>query len=616
MKKLLTALLSMLMFVSSGGTSIFAGYVPDNTKTYDNNNGEETDSFDEEDEQSFTIDQFYSVDKMANVDDGTLDYYVSVTWETTNGTAKSNGDLYHWDASAKKYVLTNITDELSSNVPATMGLIIKNQSNAKVDYEISYSTVDGYDTSETSNNAKSGTIDAYDTGEVSTTVHTADAPQASYNDSVTLNKQANTINNEKIGVYTVTISASEKAIKKQTVQQTLNTSNSDEKTTLSTTIAPVKNGTTTIELPNSISELASNNSKVIQLTETATPIVPASSQDGFEVLSNSNAIAIIDLNLTVDGASVSDFKDSNNNDKTVKVTTATAKGLTNVVVKYAGTDNKAQVDQSTVQYNASTGELSFKTSHFSKFVVGADQKAYNTDTNTAYDTLVNAITNANSGDTIYLLKDEVGNGIGSSDGTKTRESLVVDFNEHTYTVNGGTVGSVGTTTQAMHWGSSLGTITLKNGSFNVAENVETCKMAAQIYIPFNAENMAFDFSNIAVIHYGEYTGENAKYSNHEVSIFNFNGTSGTLTNCVFNFNEDASLGISFASEDHNVVLNNTTINGSAFGQDNGDTLKMDATSKITKGIISYFSGDDAVSFNETNNDGYRVYTAVSQNVVH
>ena len=204
-----------------------------------------------------------------------------------------------------------------------------------------------------------------------------------------------------------------------------------------------------------------------------------------------------------------------------------------------------------------------------------------------YTSLAEAIEKAESGSTITLLCDSSGRGLGSADGAKKREGLVIDFAGHTYTMVKDAVGSVGYETQAMHWGTSLGAVTMKNGTFNVAENA--AKMAMQNYINFTAEDMKFDFSIMEVISYGEteLSGANAIYNGLEVPLFNNNKNNMILKNCTVIMPEKSNKGISADGE--SVTLENTRIDGYINLQDDASVLSVKGNTTF-KDVVAYFEG--------------------------
>lgn len=357
---------------------------------------------------------------------------------------------------------------------------------------------------------------------------------------------------------------------------------------------------TTVTVP--ISVLGENTSATVSVA--VKQAAEASSDDSFMLSSSvTAAAATIDLTLTASNSTgsstVTTFTDP------VTVETVVAKWLSEVTVTYNGTTDGI----SDVSYDPESGALSFKTTHFSTFVVETSSAAVIGDT--AYDTLDKAIDAAESGETITLLRDFEGKGIGSKDGSNVRVSLVIDFNGHTYTMNDPAVGSTGTESQAMHWGGSLGSITLKNGTFRVAAGTSQVTMAMQNYINFTAENMTFDFTNIPVYHYGNnYTGANAVYNGLEIPLFN-NGTNGTMTlkNSTLYMPESSVKGIS--NDGKEIIIDTCTINGAVVMESANKIVKV-KDSDITKGVSPYFNSGYTVKRSEV--DGYTVYT--NQTVVN
>lgn len=212
--------------------------------------------------------------------------------------------------------------------------------------------------------------------------------------------------------------------------------------------------------------------------------------------------------------------------------------------------------------------------------------------------LANAVKYAADGATIKLVADAAGSGLASADGAKVRDNLTVDFAGHTYTMVNPAVGSKGTETQAMHWGTSLRNITMKNGTFKVAGNATEVAMAMQNYINFTAEGMTFDFTGIPVAHYAadEFAGANAIFNGKECPMFNNNGGEVVLTNCVVTLPETSNFGgiISGTME-----LNDTAFNGYVGFNDIDGTVIVNGTSSIKGGEVKDYFGDLAI----VNNNG-------------
>ena len=170
--------------------------------------------------------------------------------------------------------------------------------------------------------------------------------------------------------------------------------------------------TTKVTVPKEVASFVADSTS--SMTVEATPTVAANNK--FTVSTGNGAVGAIDLTVKVDGEDVSQFKDNSGNPVTVKVETYVAKNLTNVSLQYNDTENWTQVNTEAgvdavgkVFYDKDTGRLVFKTTHFSTFVLGANEVAYVESNNTAYLTFAEAINAAqDDGDTITLLKDVTG----------------------------------------------------------------------------------------------------------------------------------------------------------------------------------------------------------------
>ena len=352
---------------------------------------------------------------------------------------------------------------------------------------------------------------------------------------------------------------------------------------------------TTVTVP--ISVLGENTSATVSVAVKKASEI--SSDNSFEVTQGNAVAASISLTLKAGETSIPTFGSNK-----VTVETYIETGLSGVNVKYNGTTGGDPAKADTT-YDPVTGKLTFKTNHFSEFFVEAEIVAKNG--TKGYLTLQKAIDAAESGDTITLVKDCTGSGLGSADGTKTRDSLIIDFNGKKYTMNDPAVGSKGTETQAMHWGKSLGAVTMKNGTFDIVENPQQVYMGMQNYIDFTAEDMTFDFTNIPVTRYeeDEFTGIWAIFNGKECSIFNNNSDHCmTLTGCTVIMPEDSKVGI-YAGE-KGLILENCTITGSVNMQylDSETFVKTKGTTTISKGVVEYFG----YKVKTSEEDGYTVYT--------
>lgn len=109
---------------------------------------------------------------------------------------------------------------------------------------------------------------------------------------------------------------------------------------------------------------------------------------------------------------------------------------------------------------------------------------------TPYETLEDAFAAAVDGDTITVLADCAGNGIKTPQGKFGTNGLTVDFNGHTYTINGDLVGSTGTQTLAFQLLKD-NNITFKNGTIYS----EKAKMLVQNYSNLTLDNMTLTLNN-------------------------------------------------------------------------------------------------------------------------
>ncbi|WP_405345656.1 hypothetical protein [Ruminococcus sp.] len=121
--------------------------------------------------------------------------------------------------------------------------------------------------------------------------------------------------------------------------------------------------------------------------------------------------------------------------------------------------------------------------------------------NTKYRTLEAAFAAAVDGDTITLLADCAGNGIKVTPAGKFATGLTVDFDGHTYTVDGTTVGSTGTETLAFQLLKD-NKVTFKNGTIYS----EKAKMLVQNYCDLTLDNMTLTLNNTS--YDGAYTLSN------------------------------------------------------------------------------------------------------------
>ena len=106
-----------------------------------------------------------------------------------------------------------------------------------------------------------------------------------------------------------------------------------------------------------------------------------------------------------------------------------------------------------------------------------------------FETLEAAFAAATDGQTITLLANCAGNGIQVAQGKYNTTGLTVDFAGFTYTINGATVGSTGTKTQAFQLQKN-NTIVFRNGTI-IADNVDV-KMMIQNYSNLTLDGMTLD----------------------------------------------------------------------------------------------------------------------------
>lgn len=178
--------------------------------------------------------------------------------------------------------------------------------------------------------------------------------------------------------------------------------------------------TTKVTVPKEVASFVADSTS--SMTVEATPIVAANNT--FTVSSSNGAVGAIDLTVKVDDVVVDQFKDKGGEAIPVTVETYVAKGLTGVTLEY---NNGTGVQPTDVTYDSATGKLSWKTTHFSTFVLGANEVAYVESNNTAYLTFAEAINAAqDDGDTITLLKD-----CGFTGTIRTVKNFTLDLNQKT-----------------------------------------------------------------------------------------------------------------------------------------------------------------------------------------
>lgn len=187
---------------------------------------------------------------------------------------------------------------------------------------------------------------------------------------------------------------------------------------------------------------------------------------------------------------------------------------------------------------------------------------------TEYETLqaaINAVP-ANTETTITLIGQDAavsGNGFQIPDYT-TGKNIIIDFNGCTYTVTGGAVGSTGTINQCMHFYKG-NTLTLRNGTIKVQENLAGVKIMMQNYCDLTLDNFNVDCSNVITQTYAGYTGNDAVWNGKTRPKFNFNSGTSNITNSTITFSNDDLFGVLIDLEGGSAanltIGEGTTING-------------------------------------------------------
>ncbi len=221
-----------------------------------------------------------------------------------------------------------------------------------------------------------------------------------------------------------------------------------------------------------------------------------------------------------------------------------------------------------------------------------------TDTTTTYSTLQTAINAAESGDTITLLCDTTGEGLMTGD-DGNKGAITIDFGGHTYTMRNPAKGSSAEyASQAMHWGASASSIKLKNGSFKVIKNV--ARMAMQIYVNLEVEDMVLDFSNVGVLNYGDDGKDYGEpWQGKEVPVFSVNKAHKmTMTNCTMILPKESNAG-ACVDDGSELTLDCVTIDGFV-SIIKGTVSTKNGTTMNGGTVKSYFSENTVES--ETSDD--------------
>lgn len=325
--------------------------------------------------------------------------------------------------------------------------------------------------------------------------------------------------------------------------------NTDSATTITATAAPVatSESKTSVEFPAS---------SISGTTATLTMEI-AQVGSNFEIsgttTEGAQSLAKLDLSLDVDGKSVTTFEGS----EAVTVTTYIAKGLSNVEVKYTGTG-----DQPTdVSYDSETGKLTFKTTHFSEFVVTTTDSfvAYNKSTNKGYASLAAAISDAGEGDAILLLKDADESSLSEIEGKK----VSVDLNgkklslSNALTIDDSSIafsnGSISSTSN------KYGIILTSNSSLTLENKVEYVAVDSAIRIDKHTKSCYLNILDSTVETTGGAFAIQTDATKEESSDVNVTIKNSTIEADVNREDED-STGFMF-NVSGKIVIENSTISG-------------------------------------------------------
>lgn len=218
--------------------------------------------------------------------------------------------------------------------------------------------------------------------------------------------------------------------------------------------------TTIVEFPKETASLTSGSTMKLDIE--ASPVTTAN--NNFKINSN-GAVGAIDLKATVDDSPVTVFENNEGTAVFVKVTTYIAKNLTNVTLNYGDeswtkVDRESGVVANNFYYEPLTGKMVFATKHFSTFVIGSEDVAYLTKTNTAYSSLYDAFEQSESDDCLVLLKDWT-YATSNPKLVNITKSITVDGNGHIISGYGNRGGN-NTTIAINNSGSNSVDVTLKN----------------------------------------------------------------------------------------------------------------------------------------------------------
>ena len=245
----------------------------------------------------------------------------------------------------------------------------------------------------------------------------------------------------------------------------------------------------------------------ITLTVDTEDVPPAST---FSVDENLATVATIDLTLMKGNTEITEF-----NGQAITVTTYIAPGLDPTKISVVYTGSGAQPTD--VTYDATTGKLTFKTTHFSEYVVTSSEVcAYNTATKGFYETLQDAF--AQSGD-VLLLKSIVA----------TNPALTVAIGQtNTLDLNGYTISAT-----AEYAATSA--VISNNGTLTINDSVGTGTITNKVLqpdtqsIPSYASNTITNCGTLT-INGGSFVNEGTGAANYCVD----NNNSSRSVNCTIN----------------------------------------------------------------------------------
>ena len=266
-------------------------------------------------------------------------------------------------------------------------------------------------------------------------------------------------------------------------------------------VAPVSTEQTTVTFPAGSFEAAGTHELTIAVADAA-----AAAETNFVVTNVDTTgapIAVLSFTLTNAPATFGD--------EAVEVETFIQPGLdaNSIKVIYNGTTGAQPTD---VAYDPQTGRLTFKTTHFSDYVV-VSTKAVARIGNTLYETLPEACIAAlaTEGNTVITLLCDA-SGDGFSPDNAALGSYTIDFAGHTYDVVG-LVGSTGTVSQAFRviQGQS---VVLKNGTLTSS----TARMLINKYGDLTLTDMTLDGSHL------DGTGRYVLSNNSGTTVINGNSS--------------------------------------------------------------------------------------------